>query len=129
MRYIKRIFENSKYDEIKELCDQYLSYLYDKGFWVNLIKEEGDNFTIIFLGEKESNFKWDDVKEDLTSFIELLSIKYKIRGIIHISLLDPNWKNNGKATSPVSNLYLSVDEILKFNTGLRIRFIEFTITI
>lgn len=127
MKYLRKIYEN-KIDDLNEISDQYLSFLIDSGYLAEISQISMTKYSILFHKRNEYNFKWDDIKEDIIAYIELLSIKYSIDGKIHISLSDPNWKNNGKAVSPVSSLYTTIDEISNINVdNYKIRFIEIEI--
>lgn len=88
MKHLKR-FNEDKFslknedieDELRELCNDYLSYLIDSGFYINIFSA---NDTYITISKKENNsithpiFSWLDVKDDIIPFIEILKSNYKI---------------------------------------------------
>lgn len=79
MRYLRR-FNESLGNELKDLCDDYLAYLKDDNFKVNIIhKPSGVEELCIFKsGQGVNLFTWDDVKYDIIPFLDILSKNYWI---------------------------------------------------
>jgi hypothetical protein len=92
MRYLKT-FENLNYfssgiNEIKTFIKNNLAYILDEGFTYKVnFREYGGriNYTVIIHKiEQKGNyrnqviFNWDDVKDDLIPFLELLNEKYTL---------------------------------------------------
>lgn len=87
MRYLKGFNESKASDsdklELKELCYNYISFLYDKGFKITIKDCVDVNLSIILHKGKETNngsiydceaFKWDDIREDYIAFINFLKL-------------------------------------------------------
>ncbi len=142
MKHLKLFNESKTRDEIDELSDSCLSYLIDNGYKIfvsELYKVDNNwsnNIKVFFMKKDESNFKWDEIKYDFSTFLELIDSKYKIVGIhpIEISLSDPKWRDNGKATSPICSKFFTVEEFLNIDNlddvnldTLNVRYIEFKI--
>ncbi len=98
MIHLKRFNEGIKWNKdrpvLLKFCEEHLAYLLDEGFDVSVrlhkmensaykngIRDEG---YISLTSNKENNvfkrnsFKWNDVKEDLIPFLEMLIIKYEL---------------------------------------------------
>lgn len=74
MRHIK-LFENFKDIDFEDLCNNYLAYLKDEDFDV-YINELSDRYSITIRKEDWGKlFNWDDVKDYLLPFLEMLSDK------------------------------------------------------
>ena len=80
MKYLRHINEINIefYDELKEFCSNYLSYLKDLGYTYEF-REIGVNLHII-IQNKNSLFanKLGDLVEDLSQFQQILNITYKV---------------------------------------------------
>jgi hypothetical protein len=93
MKYLKR-FESvmgEKATRIKEFCSLYLPYLVDNGFSIkfsysNITTIKTMNIVIYKHSPPENHlisiFKWDDIKDDLIPFVEVLSKGYEVYEIM-----------------------------------------------
>lgn len=137
MKYLK-LFNESKLNDIKELSNSCLSYLIDNKFKIFIKEQFEDNMNFLFIREDEMSFKWAEIREDFLSFVELIDSKYRILGTcpFEVSLSDPLWKNNGKAVSPISSKFFTLDEFLNIDNlpdssinTLKVRYIEFRVRV
>lgn len=90
MRYIKyyeNIDINKEKEDIKNICFEYLAFLYDEGFNVQIVKINGLNTYDFELSIskykdietlKKEHFKWIDVRDDIIPFYEILKDKYTL---------------------------------------------------
>lgn len=79
MKHIRR-FNESKYDEVKDLTEGSLAYLTDEGYEFNIRAESyGKNNRFIFLLYKDYQFmNWEDIKDYFIPFLERLKDKCEI---------------------------------------------------
>lgn len=83
MRYLIRYNESLtglEFTKLETLCDDKLAYLMDAGFVYRLYNNDS-GIIILILHETKNYFKWEDIKEDILPFIELLEDKYFISDI------------------------------------------------
>jgi hypothetical protein len=80
MKYLRKFNEGViDTQEIEDLCNEYLAYLKDDNFEIN-IKSNNFIYGISITIEKSDNsvFEWEDVKYDLLPFIEELLKNWKL---------------------------------------------------
>jgi len=92
MKHLKRIFESINVDELKDLVEGHLAYLFDEGFRIDYKTNinsrsigylPDDHIMIIFRKyeprtREDLNFEWDDIKDYFIPFIKSLSKKCDI---------------------------------------------------
>lgn len=69
------------YNEFKELCEAYLSYISDMGFIVRVIQLKSESAICIRNNNENSDYSWNDIKDDLIPFLTILNNQYKISDI------------------------------------------------
>lgn len=69
------------YSEFKELCEAYLSYISDMGFIVRVVQFESESAIFIRSNSENSDYSWNDIKDDLIPFLTILNNKYKMSDI------------------------------------------------
>lgn len=73
MRHIRKFNENTSIDILKGLCKDYLTYLYDKKFYIEITKR---NYRSIYdyymISIYKLDFKFADIEDDLLQFIDYL---------------------------------------------------------
>ena len=143
MRYLKT-FENlenfsSGVSEIETFIKNNLAYILDEGFTFKVnFKRYGGRFNypdkIVKIEEKGNNrnlaiFNWDDVKDDLIPFLELLNDTYTLDSyspedkslVVSIGNVDDDFKKRIKR-------YYSIEELIDDVIGdVKFQFISFTI--
>jgi hypothetical protein len=81
MRYLRRYNERKEstylIDDLKEFCEENLSYLLDSDFSFEVM-EFGSRNSIILRSNNKDGLYLDDIKSDFISFLELLNMKYTI---------------------------------------------------
>ena len=102
MKYLKPFNEskeNSIKEELQDLCDTSLAYLYDEGYTISLsvrdqVKYPGKNHIVVSLGLPEENhvpttygngyrkFNWQDVKDYYIPFLRLLIRRYELQSYL-----------------------------------------------
>ena len=78
MKYLRR-FNESMTDDLQIFCEENLAYLIDEGFKVKIDRTEDKEVKIEihkFYFPNWTKFTWDDVKDDLIPFLEVLREKY-----------------------------------------------------
>jgi len=77
MKYL-RSFNESITDDLEIFCKENLAYLIDEGFKVNVDRTHKEVKIRIhnFYFPNWTKFTWDDVKDDVIPFLEILSDKY-----------------------------------------------------
>lgn len=91
MRYLKKFNEEESFEsDLSEFCDNYLSYLKDKGFDIKIeylrYKSIAKHFKIKISKPIEKSetttrygsFNYSDVKDDFVPFIKMLDSNYEI---------------------------------------------------
>jgi hypothetical protein len=90
MKHIKKINEKFEVDFIKELSDNYLAYLLDDGFETEVYSQNIDTIIITIsnynriediLTPEWLEFKWNDVKDYILPFLQILDNDYNIDDI------------------------------------------------
>lgn len=121
--------ENLK-EELQDLCDTSLAYLYDEGYNVSLsvrdqVKYPGKNHIIVTLGLPEENhvpttygngyrkFNWQDVKDYYIPFLQLLIRRYELQ-----PYLDDTAQVYLQFNTISGFRYLSLDAVINDRTGL-----------
>ena len=146
MRYLKTFETLTKYTgdvyEIETFINNNLAYILDKGFTykVNFKYYGGRMNYIVEIHKIEQNsklrFKWEDIKDDIIPFLELLNDKYTLdsyspedkslvidSGDTFIFTSDKKWIGNEKRWYNIEELINdSIDDNSEF------KFISFTIT-
>lgn len=107
---INKLFENNNLEELEEevrnLCESSLSFLYDKGFepfvtdvedmiLIELSKYETIN------GEQDNTlltYSWDEIKEEFIPFMEMINEKYKIQEIVFYENVDNEFSRDDEST-------------------------------
>ncbi len=81
MRYLRRYNERKELtyliEDLKEFCEENLSYLLDSDFSFEVM-EFGSRNTIILRSNNSDGIYFDEIKSDFISFLELLNMKYII---------------------------------------------------
>lgn len=86
MKYLKKIFESTKY-ELQEFCEINLAYLLDDSDFIIDVQDDlhGKKFNGIKyiielnkLGEDSLRFKWEDVNKYMIPFLHFLNREYTI---------------------------------------------------
>ena len=87
MKYLKMFNESTNEDEFRDFCDYCLACLIDNGYH-QFVEDFGTTYKIFIERRVISNgfpvikkFEWNDVKNEIIPFIELLSSRYKIDSI------------------------------------------------
>ena len=78
MRYLRR-FNESITDDLRSFCNDNLAYLIDEGFKVKVDRTENNQVKIEihkFYFPNWTKFTWDDVKDDVIPFLDILRDKY-----------------------------------------------------
>lgn len=99
MKHIKLFEQKKNITEIEETSNLYGAYLKDHG--CNLHVEPFSNYYKLVIVVDDSKF--DDIKEELMYFIDMLSTKYEMVGRKFISI------KKGKA------IFLTKEELLNYN--------------
>ena len=138
MKYLKPFNEskeNSIKEELQDLCDTSLAYLYDEGYNLSLsvrdqVKYPGKNHIIVSLGLPQENFtpfrvglrlqndgyrkfNWDDVKDYYIPFLQLLVRRYELQ-----PYLDDTAQVYLQFNTISGFRYLSLDAVINDRTGL-----------
>jgi hypothetical protein len=110
MKYIK-LFEDLFEDNLQDFCDTYLAYLKDEGFniyinssgWtdgqgeITILRRNEDGFTL-------DEFSWDEVKDQIIPFLQMLYKEYDYdKSIDKILFFTTNSKNMSKSLDDVVN--------------------------
>ena len=124
--------ENLK-EELQDLCDTSLAYLYDEGYNLSLsvrdqVKYPGKNHIVVSLGLPEENhvpttygdgyrnFYWDGVKDYYIPFLQLLVRRYELQPYLD----EP--KHTAQVYLQFNTIsgfrYLSLDAVINDRTGL-----------
>lgn len=95
MKYLKKykLFENNNLEELEEevknLSEGSLSFLFDKGFDAYISDTEDSVFVELSKWEtidehtvERLDFNWDEIKDDFSPFLEILNEKYFITEIV-----------------------------------------------
>ena len=78
MRYLRR-FNESITDDLQSFCNDNLAYIIDEGFRVKVDRYEDNQVKIEihkFYFPNWTKFTWDDVKDDVIPFLDILRDKY-----------------------------------------------------
>jgi hypothetical protein len=78
MRYLRK-FNESITDDLQSFCNDNLAYLIDEGFRVKVDRTENNQVKIEihkFYFPNWTKFTWDDVKDDVIPFLDILRDKY-----------------------------------------------------
>lgn len=78
MRYLRK-FNESINDDLQSFCNDNLAYLIDEGFRVKVDRTENNQVKIEihkFYFPNWTKFTWDDVKDDVIPFLDILRDKY-----------------------------------------------------
>lgn len=81
MIYLKKFNENNNLS-IQEYCENYLAYLIDEGLVIHINSEKSVGFVNIVL---RLNSYWDNCKNTIIPFIEIINNDYGIVGSIFIT--------------------------------------------
>jgi hypothetical protein len=131
--------ENLK-DELQDLCDNSLAYLYDEGYTISLsvrdkVKYPGKNHIVVSLGLPEENhvpttygngyqkFNWQDVKDYYIPFLRLLVRRYELQSYLDdtVYVYLPNYTNTCVYLqfNTISGFrYCSLDAVINDRTNL-----------
>jgi hypothetical protein len=137
MKYIRPFNENvdNLVEELQDLCDTSLAYLYDEGYNISLavrdkVKYPGKNHIVVSLGLQEENFTpfrvglrlqndgyrnfyWHDVKDYYIPFLQLLVRRYELQ-----PYLDDTAQVYLQFNTISGFRYLSLDAVINDRTGL-----------
>lgn len=81
MKFLKKYNENKIEDDLLEYCNNYLAFLFDDGLHIK-ISNYSSNLSYINIIIKSS---WNDIKETIIPFIEMLNNDYGIEGLVRIN--------------------------------------------
>ena len=76
MKYLK-LFEKFNLSEIENHCRNYLAYLLDTDFYLEVV----DSSDPIIILKSHSIFTWSDIKDIFISFIDITSKEYNIKEV------------------------------------------------
>ena len=150
MRYLKT-FENLNYftsgvNEIETFIKNNLAYILDEGFTYKVnFKKYNDRFNYpvrIHKVEENNNnkkqviFNWNDTKNDLIPFLELLNEKYTLDSYSpedkSLVIDTGNWNGDvwpGAHNTSSEKRWYSIEDLIDDNVGdIKIQFISFIIT-
>jgi hypothetical protein len=77
MRFLRKFNEAVNKKELKEFCEEYLAYLIDEGFEIEIVSEDGLEFVRIY-DYQDRPFQWSDVKEHFIPFLRMLELNYNL---------------------------------------------------
>ncbi len=150
MRYLKT-FENLNYftsgvNEIETFIKNNLAYILDEGFIYKVdFRKYGGRFNyqvrIYKIEQKDNNrkqviFDWENVKDDLIPFLELLNDKYTLESYSpedkSLVIDTGNWNGDvwpGACNTSSEKRWYSIEELIDDTVGdIKIQFISFVIT-
>jgi hypothetical protein len=84
---IRKFSPNMSYENIKKISEEYLIYLTDIGFTLDILKpmfrfgSTNPIYSIELYKENSEEFNWEEIKYDFIPFIEFISEKYIIDDI------------------------------------------------
>ena len=107
---INKLFENNNLEELEEevrnLCESSLSFLYDKGF--EPFVTDVEDMILIELSKYETingeldntllTYSWDEIKEEFIPFMEMINEKYKIQEIVFYENVDNEFSRDDEST-------------------------------
>ena len=107
---INKLFENNNLEELEEevrnLCESSLSFLYDKGF--EPFVTDVEDMILIELSKYETingeldntllTYSWDEIKEEFIPFMEMINEKYKIQEIVFYEDVDNEFSRDDEST-------------------------------
>lgn len=110
MKYIK-LFEDLFEDNLQDFCDTYLAYLKDEGFNIYINSSgwfDGRGEISIFHRNQDGfildDFYWDEVKDHVIPFLQMLYKEYNYdKSIDKILFFTSNAKNISKSLDDVVN--------------------------
>jgi hypothetical protein len=76
MKFLRKFNEAVNKQELKEFCEEYLAYLMDEGFEIEIVSEDGLEFVHIYYQDK--SFQWSEVKDHFIPFLKMLEINYNL---------------------------------------------------
>lgn len=77
MKHLKKFNEGVNKKELKEFCEEYLAYLMDEGFEIEIVSEDGLEFIRIY-DYQDRPFQWSEVKEHFIPFLRMLELNYNL---------------------------------------------------
>jgi len=96
MKHLKSFNEKISHDELKQFCGDYLIYLTDEGFDVEIRKNyDGKYYSISIdktIDEGLQIFEYNDIKDYFIPFLQLLNDNYKI--IDNVTFIKAIGENN-----------------------------------
>lgn len=92
MRFLRKFNEAVNKKELKEFCEEYLAYLIDEGFEIEIVSEDGLEFVHISkpqsffevdredetFGRRYQTFQWSEVKDQFIPFLKMLETNYNL---------------------------------------------------
>lgn len=102
--------------KLKEFCEKNLAYLIDEGYYFD-VESLGD-YSKIRITFKGKDIVWDNIKDDLLPFIELLREKYDIDNRETEEVLIWARPKNRNTFSKYDPYYFSIDELLNDEINL-----------
>lgn len=104
MIYLKKFNESKSINYLQELIDNYLAFLKDDGFVVSLTtqrnsynicihKEDSRRNNNSFFLHTSDTFSWENIKDYLLPFLQLVEENYKIEGVNFYEEVNDNWEN------------------------------------
>jgi hypothetical protein len=76
MRFLRKFNEAVNKQELKEFCEEYLAYLMDEGFEIEIVSE--DNLEFVHIYYQDKSFQWSEVKDQFIPFLKMLEINYNL---------------------------------------------------
>lgn len=77
MKHLKKFNEAVNKQELKEFCEEYLAYLMDEGFEIEIVSEDGLEFIHIY-DYQDRPFQWSEVKDHFIPFLRMLELNYNL---------------------------------------------------
>lgn len=80
MKYLRYINESYDLSTIRNFCEEYLAYLIDDGFKIEVVESYGyyEKFPILEISRDEK-FKWSDIKDTVLPFLIILRDEYNMQ--------------------------------------------------
>jgi hypothetical protein len=77
MRFLRKFNEAVNKQELKEFCEEYLAYLMDEGFEIEIVSEDDLEFVRIY-DYQDKSFQWSEVKDHFIPFLRMLELNYNL---------------------------------------------------
>jgi hypothetical protein len=97
LKYFESILDNQQSNNLREFCENYLAYLIDEGFTIEIYQVEHSSNLVVEIRtpyNRHNEFNWGKAKDALIPFIQMLDKKYPINKSINFQNPQYNWKYN-----------------------------------